>query len=166
MKLPLALGSAVIPGSESRRTHDRILLSQIEDLQPGRLGPRIYIPYEENGQLSPRYCVPFSSPPMTQKPRLRYMNPPSCRAGRQSKSKLHYDRRSSTSLSWCRAPIWGPRTNVHYAHTVVDLLMWSVLCDETSGLSFTSAAVPRQRSRIYGPLILSYILLRVLIQFL
>jgi hypothetical protein len=52
----------------------------------------------------------------------------------------------STSLSWCQAPIWALRPDFYYCHTVAGLLMWDSLSDEKTGLSFTIAADPRQRS--------------------
>jgi hypothetical protein len=45
-----------------------------------------------------------------------------------------------------QAPIWGPRPNFYYCHTLAGLLRWGVLSDEGMGLSFTIAAGPRQRS--------------------
>jgi hypothetical protein len=50
------------------------------------------------------------------------------------------------SLSWCQAPIWGP-------DSCGFLLMLDALSDERMGLSFTIAAVPRQRnhSRVLVP---------------
>jgi hypothetical protein len=50
------------------------------------------------------------------------------------------------NLSWCQAPIWGPRPDFYYSQTVVGLLMWGTLSDETTGLLFTIAAIPRQHS--------------------
>jgi hypothetical protein len=48
LQLLLVFASAVILRSESRGTHDHILLSQIWDSpQPGGPGPRIYIPQEQ-----------------------------------------------------------------------------------------------------------------------
>jgi hypothetical protein len=55
----------------------------------------------------------------------------------------------STSLSWCQAPIWGPRRDFYYCHTVAGLLMWGILSDERTGLTFTIAAGPRRCSHIY-----------------
>jgi hypothetical protein len=49
-------------------------------------------------------------------------------------------------LSWCQAPIWGPRPDFYYCQTLAGLLMWSSLSVETTGLSFTIAADPRQHS--------------------
>jgi hypothetical protein len=54
LHLLLVLGSAVILGSESRRTRDNILLSQIRD-SPNQGGPDplIYIPQEQGGPVIP-----------------------------------------------------------------------------------------------------------------
>jgi hypothetical protein len=52
----------------------------------------------------------------------------------------------SASLSWNKAPIWGFRPDLDYCQTVVGLLLWGVLSDERSGLSFVYAAGPCQRS--------------------
>jgi hypothetical protein len=50
--IPAGLASRVILGSESRGTHDYILLSQISRLaQPGGTGPRIYILPEQGGPV-------------------------------------------------------------------------------------------------------------------
>jgi hypothetical protein len=52
----------------------------------------------------------------------------------------------SVSLSWNKAPFWGLRPDFYYCQTVAGLLMWGALSDEMTGLSFTIAAGPRQRS--------------------
>jgi hypothetical protein len=52
----------------------------------------------------------------------------------------------SASLSWNKAPIWSLRSHFYYCQTVVGLLIWGVLSDERTGLSFTIAAGPRQGS--------------------
>jgi hypothetical protein len=52
----------------------------------------------------------------------------------------------STSLSWCQDPIWGLRPDFYYCQTVAGLLMWGVFSDERTGLPFTIAVGPRQRS--------------------
>jgi hypothetical protein len=52
----------------------------------------------------------------------------------------------SASLSWCQAPIWGLRPDFYYCQTVAGLLMWAALSDGRTGLTFTIAAGPRQRS--------------------
>jgi hypothetical protein len=52
----------------------------------------------------------------------------------------------SASLSWNKAPIWGLRQDFYCCQTLADLLMWGALSDERTGLSFTTASGPRQRS--------------------
>jgi hypothetical protein len=52
----------------------------------------------------------------------------------------------SVSLSWNKAPIWGLRPDFYYCQTVSGFLMWGAVSDERTGLSFTIAADPRQRS--------------------
>jgi hypothetical protein len=53
-QLLLGLASAVLIGSESRRTHDYIPLSRLLRLpQPGGPGPRIYIPQEQGSPVIP-----------------------------------------------------------------------------------------------------------------
>jgi hypothetical protein len=50
------------------------------------------------------------------------------------------------SLSWNKAPIRGLRPNFYYCQTVAGLFMLGALSDERTGLSFTIAAGPTQRS--------------------
>jgi hypothetical protein len=52
----------------------------------------------------------------------------------------------SASLSWCQAPIGGPRPDFYYCQTVAGLLLWGTLSDDWTGLSFTISVGPRQRS--------------------
>jgi hypothetical protein len=42
----------------------------------------------------------------------------------------------SASLSWNKAPLWGLRPDPYYCLTVAALLIWGVLSDERTGLSF------------------------------
>jgi hypothetical protein len=63
----------------------------------------------------------------------------------QSQSYIITDGQSA-SLSLNNAPTWGLRQDLYYCQTVAGLLMWGALCDERTGLSFTIAAGPRQRS--------------------
>jgi hypothetical protein len=49
-------------------------------------------------------------------------------------------------LSWNKAPISGLRPDLIYCLTVAGLLIWGALSEERTGLSFTIAAGPRQRS--------------------
>jgi hypothetical protein len=53
---------------------------------------------------------------------------------------------TSASLSWNKAPIWSLRPDVYYCLSVAGLLIWSALTDERTGLSFTIATGPSQRS--------------------
>jgi hypothetical protein len=53
----------------------------------------------------------------------------------------------SASLPRCQAPIWGPRPDLCNCQTVAGLLTWSALSVERMGLSFPTAACPRQLSR-------------------
>jgi hypothetical protein len=50
------------------------------------------------------------------------------------------------SLSWNKAPIWRLRPDLCYCLTITGLLIWGTLSDERTGLSFTVATGPRQRS--------------------
>jgi hypothetical protein len=67
--------SAVILRSESRGTHDHVLLSQIRD-SPNLEGqvPVFISPRNRVARLYPQALVPFSTPPTTR--RWRYSNPP------------------------------------------------------------------------------------------
>jgi hypothetical protein len=51
----------------------------------------------------------------------------------------------SASLSWNKAPIWGLRPDL-YCLTVAGFLIWGALSEERTGLSFTIAVGPCQRS--------------------
>jgi hypothetical protein len=53
---------------------------------------------------------------------------------------------SRPGVSWNKAPIWSLRPDLYYCQIIACLLMWGVISDERTGLSFTSAAGPRQRS--------------------
>jgi hypothetical protein len=52
----------------------------------------------------------------------------------------------SSSLSWNKAPIWDLRPDFYYSLTFAGLTFWGALSDERTGLSFTTAGGPRQRS--------------------
>jgi hypothetical protein len=52
----------------------------------------------------------------------------------------------SASLSWNKGLIWGLRPDFYYCQTVAGLLIWGALSDERTGVSFTIAARPSQRS--------------------
>jgi hypothetical protein len=46
----------------------------------------------------------------------------------------------SASLSWNKAPIWGLRPDFNYCLTAAGFLIWGVLSDERTGLSFAPVA--------------------------
>jgi hypothetical protein len=62
------------------------------------------------------------------------------------KSQSRYDRRSVGQSVLMSRLIWGPRPDLYYCQTLAGLLMWDALSNERTGLSFTIAAGPRQRS--------------------
>jgi hypothetical protein len=71
LHLLLALASAVILESESRGSHEHILLSQLRD------SPRstyLYPPRTGCPSFNPRHWVPFSSPPTTRRAIVEYSN--------------------------------------------------------------------------------------------
>jgi hypothetical protein len=58
--IAVVLASAIILGSESRGTHDHILLSHIRLPQPGGPRPLIYIPQDQGGPvIDPGTGFPF-----------------------------------------------------------------------------------------------------------
>jgi hypothetical protein len=159
LQLLLVLASAVILTSESRGTHDHLLLSQIRDspnlegqdpvfispkdivaqLYAQALGSLFVDSYDPQG-----YCVgirPFL--------RLVALALVAARLGSwlksESESYVTTDGQSAC-LSWIKAPIWGLWPDFYYRQTVAILLIWGALSDERTGLSFTIAAGPRQRS--------------------
>jgi hypothetical protein len=52
----------------------------------------------------------------------------------------------SDCLSWNKATIWGLRPYLYYCQTVAGLLMWGVLSDERTGLSFAGVTVSSNKS--------------------
>jgi hypothetical protein len=55
----------------------------------------------------------------------------------------------SRPVSWNETPIWGLRPDLYYRKIFAGLLLWSALSDERTGLSFTIAPGPRQRSNFW-----------------
>jgi hypothetical protein len=90
-------------------------------------------------------------PPTTRRATVEVDDPASTPVALSSDSELCYGQ--SASLSWNRTPIWNLTPDFYYCYTVAGLLMWSVLSDEGTGLSFTIAAGPRQgsHSRVQVP---------------
>jgi hypothetical protein len=95
VQLLLGLFRAVTLESKSRRTHDLIALSHMRLPQPGKPGPRIYIPPPKNNvaQLYPRALGSFSLPLTTRRAggivtRLHTRN------GVRKKSEFSYDLQS------------------------------------------------------------------------
>jgi hypothetical protein len=72
--------SAITYRSESRKTHNHMLLSHLRPIQPGRRGPSMYTPQEQGG--------PFKSQSQSQSQSQRYFTTDG----------------QSISMSWCRAP--------------------------------------------------------------
>jgi hypothetical protein len=114
LQLQQTLASAVIFGSESRRTRGHILLSHIWDF-----------PFRRLLRLAGsqwRYSTP---------PPLGY---PYLESESESESYVTTDGQPA-SLSWDKAPIWGLRPDLYYLVTVTVLFLWGALSDERSGLS-------------------------------
>jgi hypothetical protein len=76
LQLLLVLANAVILRSESRGTHDHILLSQIRD-SPNLKGqvPVIITPRTGWPGYTPRHWVPFSSPPTNSRATVEVFDP-------------------------------------------------------------------------------------------
>jgi hypothetical protein len=70
----------------------------------------------------------------------------------ESESNVTTDSKTAT-LSWNKAPFWGLRPDLDYWQTFADLLMWGVLSDERTDLSFAIATWSglRSHSRVWVP---------------
>jgi hypothetical protein len=80
LQLLLVLASAVILRSESPRTHDHILLSQIRDPPAWRArSTYLYPPGTGWPGYTPRHWVPFPSPPTTLRATVEEFDPASTR---------------------------------------------------------------------------------------
>jgi hypothetical protein len=76
----VGLASAVILRSESRGTHDNILLSPIRDSSTWRARfPYLYAPGTRWPSYTPRHWVPVSSPPATRRATVEVLEPASTR---------------------------------------------------------------------------------------
>jgi hypothetical protein len=77
LTIVLVLARAVILGSESRGDHDHIYCLIFETSQPGRPGPRIYIPQDQGGPVTAQSTgLPFRRLLRLAGLRWRYSNPP------------------------------------------------------------------------------------------
>jgi hypothetical protein len=106
--------------SESRGTHDHILLSQIRD-SPKLESLRIYIHQEGGPVITLGTGFPFRRLLLLAELRWKYSTLPS-QGTSQSQSYVTTDGQSA-SLSWNKAPIWGLRPDLYYCQIVEGLLM-------------------------------------------
>jgi hypothetical protein len=114
---------------------------------------RVRVPWDSRPHFTVSESrLPFSSPPTTRRATVEVFEPVSTRNSTLSKSKLCHDRRSFGQSALEKAPIWSLRPDFYYCQTVAGLLMWSSLSDDRTGLSFTAAAGPLQRSSGPSPL--------------
>jgi hypothetical protein len=87
--LLLGLARASTLGFKSRRTHEHILLSHRRLPEPGRPGPRIYIPQEQGAPvIPPANGFPFRHRLRLPELRWRYSDPPAHRSLTNSKVKV------------------------------------------------------------------------------
>jgi hypothetical protein len=92
LQLLLVLVSAIILRSESRGTHDHILLSQIRySTNLEARSPYLYRRRTEWPGYTPRHWFPFSSSPMTRRATVEIFDPASTRETSDSESQLLYD---------------------------------------------------------------------------
>jgi hypothetical protein len=123
LQLQLVLASAVIFGSESRRTRGHILLPHVWDFPFHRLlrlaGSRW------------RYSTPL---------------PHGVFACLSLSMSLTLRPTVSRPVYLGIKQFWGLRPDLYYCLTVTGLVIWGTFSDERTGLSFTIAAGPRQRS--------------------
>jgi hypothetical protein len=115
LQLLLAFVSAVVLGSESRGTHDRIA-SDSRLPQPGGPGPRIYIPPGTGwSSYNPTHWVPFSSPPTIWRATVEVFVPASTRKYRThnisciiARSLISGERACPQSCSLATAVVLSP----------------------------------------------------------
>jgi hypothetical protein len=67
--------------------------------------------FQPSNDSCPRWLAPSAAAPEL------HSLASNCRTNSQSDGHL-------ASLSWCQAPIWGPRPHYYYCRTVAGLLMW------------------------------------------
>jgi hypothetical protein len=145
-------------------THDHILPSQIRD-PPNLEGqvPVLISPGKRWPSYIPRHWIPFLSLPTTRRATVEVFKPtstqgiPHCQSQSQSQNYVTTDRQSA-SLSWNKAPVCRLRPDLYYCLTVTGFLMWGVLSDERTGLSFARVTVNSSKSvvRMYNLLFTCY----------
>jgi hypothetical protein len=139
LQLLLVFASAVIFRSESRGTHDHILLSQIRESLTWRArSPYLYPPVTGWPSYTLRHWAPFSSPPTTRRATVEVFDPASTRSllcsSKVMKSWLHCSEvgaphRSPIGYLWCCNPVLGiqsclmlltPRVYSHFYGALVN----------------------------------------------
>jgi hypothetical protein len=60
---------------------------------------------------------------------------------------LHTEHETQNSVL-VSSPFWGPRLDFYYCQTFAGLLVWGVISDERTGLSFTTGPRQRNNSRV------------------
>jgi hypothetical protein len=132
--------------SESRRTHDHNLLSQIRD--PPNLearSPYLYPSRTGWPSYNPRHCVPFPSHFATRRATVEMIRTRLHILEGQSESEFESYVTTDgqpASLSWNKAPIWGLRPDFYY------------LCDSIPVFSYILSA--RTTHRKHSPSIVSW----------
>jgi hypothetical protein len=124
----------VILRSESRGTHDHILLPQIRD-SPNLEARSPYLYIEGTGwpSYTAMHCVPLSLPLTTRQ------NP--C----QVKAKVTL-RLTVSQSALVSSPIWVSWPVICYCLTVTVLSLWGAISDERTGLSFVRVTVCSNKS--------------------
>jgi hypothetical protein len=167
LQLLLALASAVILRSESRGTHDYILLSQmrdfpnLEDQVPAFISLRNRV-----AQLYPPGTgFPFHRLLQLAGLRWRYSTrtPHEMLTNPQSQSQSHNATDGqSVSQSWCRAQSGAHDQDIYYCLTVTVLFLWGALSDERA-VCLLSVIVCSSKSFVIMSRIFTFYMLNMLL---
>jgi hypothetical protein len=154
LQLLLALTSEVILRSESSRSHDHILLSEIRDCS--NLEGQVLVFISHRNRVAHLYPPALGSLFIIFYDLLGYGGGiRTClHAGITATSKS-YDMTDSQSISmsWCQAPIWGPRADFYYCQTVAK---WSCLyhfgmdCVENASTIIAAFSCCRGNMLVFG----------------
>jgi hypothetical protein len=117
LQLLLVLASAVILRSESRGTHDHILLSPIRD-SPNLEG-QVPVFLSPRNRVARLYLQSLRSLFVASHVKVKVMSRPTAQ---------------SASLPWNKALIWGLRPDLYYRQTVAGLLIRGALSDENGSV--------------------------------